>query len=88
MLHTLLQKPSGMDAFMTLMRYYISVSQDTKIEQVQAQIAQVLGSKSQEGVMTLAEALKKIRMCSDLSVLEQWLRKAAVASSLQEVFRS
>ncbi|MEM7403033.1 MAG: hypothetical protein AAF310_03335 [Myxococcota bacterium] len=31
---------------------------------------------------------QKIRMCSDLSVLEQWLRKAAVASSLREVFRS
>ncbi|MEM7403297.1 MAG: hypothetical protein AAF310_04730 [Myxococcota bacterium] len=48
-----------MGAFMTLMRYYMSVSGDTKIEQVQTQIAQVLGAKSQEGVMTLAESLRK-----------------------------
>ncbi|MEM7403347.1 MAG: Rpn family recombination-promoting nuclease/putative transposase [Myxococcota bacterium] len=148
-LRTLLEQPSGMGAFMTLMRYYMSVSQGTQLQQVQRQLTKVLGPKSREGLMTLAETLRKegrvegkaegkaegraegkaegrvegraegkavgklegeiralltlfeargwrltrtqrqkIRMRSDLSVLEQWLRRAAVASCLREVFCS
>ncbi|MEM7588969.1 MAG: Rpn family recombination-promoting nuclease/putative transposase, partial [Myxococcota bacterium] len=56
-LQTLLESPTGMDAFMTLMRYYMSVAQHPKLEEVQTQVAQVLGPQTQEGVMTLAERL-------------------------------
>ncbi|MEM7589018.1 MAG: Rpn family recombination-promoting nuclease/putative transposase [Myxococcota bacterium] len=108
-----------MDAFITLMRYYMTVARGPKLEQVQKQLRKVLGPQSKKGVMTLAEVLrregeakgktegevralltvldargwklsqvqqKRIQTCTDLSTIEQWVRKAVTASCLREVF--
>ena len=55
-LHQLVQSPTGVDAFMTLMRYYLHVA-NPQLERVRARLAKVLGPQTEENIMTLAQQL-------------------------------
>lgn len=52
----------------------------------EAEVEAVLEVLAARGIAVAGEPLARIRACGDLEVLRRWLRRAAVANSLSEVF--